>query len=1097
MKTNLKWVRTLVFLTAALLGASVATAQTLFNLSPTQNSWRGGNVTLSVAKNTLHPLQGSTTITRVDFYYNAVEARSSTATFISFDNTSPSFSAVFNSTVPVPTSNIDDEFYLIAKVTYTQGGPSLVLWIGDLDNPDPNHPAHRIRIDNQRPSMGGTLKTIGRFVGDADPYTHNRYQTVPPAVPTSEAYNDIYLNAANFMVGDIYEEQFAIGTHTRMYVCSTVIPLTWVPPNTADDGLGSGIAGYHITWGQGPPTLYTMPSAPNTPVYDSKVLATLTQGDTFSNQTAYWVHIVTFDNAGNATSPIHYGPIWLISSPTVVCPKDGDADSPLNGCDGAITGIQVEVPLDPGPGTKTITIPFDLVMADDPETLPDESNSFVLFQLLGGDVYYPGVASADLTTFGITVTLLSTSISGTGSPDDPWRYELTYQVSDSCGNTSEICVWTVYFADTEPPEIDCPTPADLEAGTDCLAELPDYTGLADVDDNCGVDRVEQSPAPGTRVADGTTVTLAVYDTSGNSASCSFEVTVVDRTDPTIDCPTPADLEAGADCLAELPDYTGLADVDDNCGVDRVEQSPAPGTRVADGTTVTLTVYDTSENSATCSFQVRVVDRTPPVISGCDEEEIVEVDAGVDCLYVVPAFDGITAEDNCDLDPIRSVVVIGDGIEATTGDGIPPGIYSVCVNFMDASGNQSQCCFTLVVHAVPIELICWEGDEAEFTVPVNPDTCEGEVPDFCALLAEQDRIVNPCDSQFSCWQEPAAGTPIVAGSPVTVTIYVMDLGGQTAQQPVSCTVTVSVKNLLWLEVMSCDQPNDEGSAYNIWDNPLGFPSNDGRQPTVSEGNIVRLQVWYACEPLQELLFTLHFDPDAYEFLDPTQCEELYSWYFPQPSWYVPMIRDSLGMAVGNGVVGIYMDSPSGDCGTVPEGKSMVAELWFRVREGAPLGSTIQLQAQYADGCNGLAVPLTVDDSNSPVVDACVKSLDVDMDGCVTENDGLVIYRVLKYGIHPIWKDLVDVIPEWQRVMHCFDLPADETLIANTMALGAGLDLDEDGNVLPARDGVYFYRGSSPSFLGDIVPFEHEVDPVLPVDESTVQDNYDALDVSSCD
>src|SRR5690606_31439072 len=99
-------------------------------------------------------------------------------------------------------------------------------------------------------------------------------------------------------------------------------------------------------------------------------------------------------------------------------------------------------------------------------------------------------------------------------------------------------------------------------------------------------------------------------------SCTFTVTKVDNTAPTISCPATQTLVLDADCEAAIPDYTGLATADDNCGVQSVTQSPLFGTSVsgAGNMVVTLTVTDVNGLMNSCTFTVTKVDNTAPDIS---------------------------------------------------------------------------------------------------------------------------------------------------------------------------------------------------------------------------------------------------------------------------------------------------------------------------------------------------------------------------------------------------------------------------------------------------------------------------------------------------
>jgi len=127
---------------------------------------------------------------------------------------------------------------------------------------------------------------------------------------------------------------------------------------------------------------------------------------------------------------------------------------------------------------------------------------------------------------------------------------------------------------------------------------------------------ECSPASGSTFVDGTnSVTCTATDASGNTATCSFSVTVNDTENPVITCP--ANIVTGADAgLCSKSNVTYAATATDNCPGVTYTCSPASGSTFAKGTnSVTCTATDASGNTATCSFSVTVNDtetRSSPV-----------------------------------------------------------------------------------------------------------------------------------------------------------------------------------------------------------------------------------------------------------------------------------------------------------------------------------------------------------------------------------------------------------------------------------------------------------------------------------------------------
>ena len=119
----------------------------------------------------------------------------------------------------------------------------------------------------------------------------------------------------------------------------------------------------------------------------------------------------------------------------------------------------------------------------------------------------------------------------------PGNYSV--KVKDNCGVESSTVPAPEILPgiDTTPPTITCPGTQTVSANTNCQASLPNYTSLATASDNCDTSlTITQSPAAGTTISGTQTVTLKATDDAGNMQQCTFNVTVVDNTAPTVNCP---------------------------------------------------------------------------------------------------------------------------------------------------------------------------------------------------------------------------------------------------------------------------------------------------------------------------------------------------------------------------------------------------------------------------------------------------------------------------------------------------------------------------------------------------------------------------------
>ncbi|MCX6903266.1 MAG: HYR domain-containing protein [Verrucomicrobia bacterium] len=164
--------------------------------------------------------------------------------------------------------------------------------------------------------------------------------------------------------------------------------------------------------------------------------------------------------------------------------------------------------------------------------------------------------------------------------------------------------------DTEPPQISCP--ANLATNTTgACGQVADFA--ANATDNCAVSSTVCLPASGSAFPVGTnSVTCVATDSSGNSASCSFTVTVQDLENPQLACPADVVTNTTGACGQAV---SFAANATDNCAVSSTVCLPASGSAFPVGTnSVTCLATDSNGNSASCSFTVTVQDLENPQLA---------------------------------------------------------------------------------------------------------------------------------------------------------------------------------------------------------------------------------------------------------------------------------------------------------------------------------------------------------------------------------------------------------------------------------------------------------------------------------------------------
>ncbi len=151
--------------------------------------------------------------------------------------------------------------------------------------------------------------------------------------------------------------------------------------------------------------------------------------------------------------------------------------------------------------------------------------------------------------------------------------------------------------DTQAPVANCPNNVvAVSASGVCGANVSFSVPAAT--DNCGASSVA-APASGSLFNVGVnTVTVTATDGAGNTATCSFSVTVNDTQAPSI-----------TNCPANITTCTATATwapptATDNCGTPTLISTHTPGATFNSGiTTVVYTAIDASGNTTTCSFTV--------------------------------------------------------------------------------------------------------------------------------------------------------------------------------------------------------------------------------------------------------------------------------------------------------------------------------------------------------------------------------------------------------------------------------------------------------------------------------------------------------------
>ncbi len=276
--------------------------------------------------------------------------------------------------------------------------------------------------------------------------------------------------------------------------------------------------------------------------------------------------------------------------------------------------------------------------------------------------------------------------------------ELSYMVIDGSGNTMS-CSFTVTIQDAELPVISCPTNITQSNDVGSCDAIVTYTPPVGTD-NCSGQTTTLTAGLGSGGAfpiGGTTEAYVVTDASGNTASCSFTVTVNDTEAPSFTCPTSnvvRNADPGVcDHLAVGSDLDPT--VSDNCQLqsvvnDYTQSNSLDGVVFPKGKTlVTWTAIDVHGNSSVCSYNVKIRDREAPVFDNCPDDSTIIVPAYSGGSYFT--FPALTATDNCNSP--NKITISGFPLSGSfCAVGVTPFNWTAA----DKANNVGHCAFEITV-----------------------------------------------------------------------------------------------------------------------------------------------------------------------------------------------------------------------------------------------------------------------------------------------------------------------------------------------------------------------------------------------------------------
>ena len=303
--------------------------------------------------------------------------------------------------------------------------------------------------------------------------------------------------------------------------------------------------------------------------------------------------------------------------------------------------------------------------------------------------------------------------------------------TDSNGQAATSTSFTVNVVDTTHPIVTAPANHTFEATGELTPLTTADYGSATSSDAVGV-VFESNDAPASFPLGKTTITWYARDAANNSTEAKTIITVVDTTPPVIDPQADlADVEAIGPNGAPV-NYTSPATSDLVDGDGIADCAPASGSTFPLGSSaITCTASDAAGNPAlSTSFNVKVVDTTPPVISGTPASFSKEGNTlgGAFVSYTLPTASDIVAGTvtvNCtpasgskfDLGPTT--------VDCSATDGTNPASSSFIVTVIDTTPP-------VLTHTndITVEATSGSGAYVGYTKPTASDIVDGAVTVTC-------------------------------------------------------------------------------------------------------------------------------------------------------------------------------------------------------------------------------------------------------------------------------------------------------------------------------------------------------------------------------
>ena len=355
---------------------------------------------------------------------------------------------------------------------------------------------------------------------------------------------------------------------------------------------------------------------------------------------------------------------------------------------------------------------------------------------------------------------------------------VTWTVTDVNGNTA-TATQQVTVVDQTNPTVTAPPVVVVGANNLCVApNNSSYISFGLVsNDNCSIASAINN-GPSNFALGYSFINWTITDGSGNTATASQTIQVVDNAGPSITAPANVTVTANAACGATGVTL-GTPTVTDNCSTPTVVNN-APSTYPIGTTTVTWTALDAAGNTTTATQLVTVVDQMAPSITCPSGSPFTRNNTAGLCAYISVGNEfKPTATDNCQTPTLTHNYNAWSNPSSLAGASFPVGNTNVTWTATDAAGNTSTCVIT--VHVVDVQLPTIQSCPSSQTLTVGQYNC-GSNPNWTIPVATDNCSI----ASFTQTSGPSPNATLSVGN-YPVTYLAIDVNGNQS----SCAFTVNV------------------------------------------------------------------------------------------------------------------------------------------------------------------------------------------------------------------------------------------------------------------------------------------------------------------